>query len=53
MAIRFGMTIADMIRQLTKGFRSVAGRDPDGLEKIKIQQEALQYINLKGKPLNN
>jgi len=31
-----------MIRQLTRGFRSVAGRDPDGLEKIKIQQEAVQ-----------
>jgi|TARA_X000001388_G_scaffold46985_1_gene33604 hypothetical protein len=42
MAIKFGMTIADMIRQLTRGFRSVAGRDPDGLEKIKIQQEAVQ-----------
>ena len=42
MAIKFGMTVADMIRQLTRGFRSVAGRDPDGLEKIKIQQEAVQ-----------
>ena len=42
MAIRFGMTIAEMIAQLTRGFRSVAGRNPDGLEKIKIQQEAVQ-----------
>ena len=42
MAIKFGMTIADMIRQLTRGFRSVAGRDPDGLEKLKIQQEAVE-----------
>ena len=41
MAIRFGMTVADMIRQLTRGFRAVAGREPDGLEKIKIQQEAV------------
>ena len=44
MAIKFGMTIADMIRQLTRGFRSVAGRDPDGLEKIKIQQEAVKRL---------
>ena len=42
MAIRFGMTVADMIRQLTNGFRSVKGRNPDGLELIKIQQEAVQ-----------
>ena len=42
MAIRFGMTIAEMIVQLTRGFRSVTGRNPDGLEKIKIQQEAVQ-----------
>ena len=42
MAIRFGMTIAEMIAQLTRGFRAVAGREPDGLEKIKIQQEAVQ-----------
>tara|TARA_A100001388_G_C28748566_1_gene490889 strand:- start:398 stop:1609 length:1212 start_codon:yes stop_codon:yes gene_type:complete len=42
MAIRFGMTIAQMIRQLTNGFRSVKGRNPDGLELIKIQQEAVQ-----------
>ena len=59
MAIRFGMTIADMIRQLTKGFRSVAGRDPDGLEKIKIQQEAVQrfkemnkVVDMEGKPID-
>ena len=59
MAIRFGMTIADMIRQLTKGFRSVAGRDPDGLEKIKIQQEAVQrfkdmnkVVDMQGRTLD-
>ena len=59
MAIRFGMTIADMIRQLTKGFRSVAGRDPDGLEKIKIQQEAVQrfkdmnkVVDMEGKAID-
>ena len=59
MAIKFGMTIADMIRQLTKGFRSVAGRDPDGLEKIKIQQEAVQrfkdmnkVVDMEGKAID-
>ena len=59
MAIRFGMTVADMIRQLTRGFRSVAGRDPDGLEKIKIQQEAVQrfkemnkVVDMEGRTLD-
>jgi hypothetical protein len=53
------MTIADMIRQLTKGFRSVTGRDPDGLEKIKIQQEAVQrfkdmnkVVDMQGRTLD-
>ena len=45
MAIRFGMTLAEMIVQLTKGFRKATGRNPDGLEKIKIQQEAVQRFN--------
>ena len=59
MAIKFGMTVADMIRQLTRGFRSVAGRDPDGLEKIKIQQEAVQrfkdmnkVVDMEGKAID-
>ena len=42
--IRAGMTIAEAILQLTKGFRKMMGRDPDGLEKIKIQQEAVKRI---------
>jgi hypothetical protein len=59
MAIRFGMTIAEMIAQLTKGFRSVAGRNPDGLERIKIQQEAVQrfkdmnkVVDMEGKAID-
>ena len=59
MAIRFGMTIAEMIAQLTRGFRSVTGRNPDGLEKIKIQQEAVQrfkdmnkVVDMKGDPID-
>ena len=42
MAIKFGMTVADMIMQLTKGFMKATGRKPEALEKIKIQQEAVQ-----------
>ena len=42
--IRAGMTVAEAILQLTKGFRKIMGRDPDGLEKIKIQQEAVKKI---------
>ena len=59
MAIRFGMTVADMIRQLTNGFRSVKGRNPDGLELIKIQQEAVQrfkdqrkVVDMQGNPID-
>ena len=32
MAIKFGMTLAEMIVQLTKGFIRATGRNPDGLE---------------------
>ena len=35
--IKFGMTIAEMITQLTRGFMKATGRKPDGIEKIKIQ----------------
>ena len=59
MAIKFGMTVADMIRQLTRGFKSFAGREPDGLERIKIQQEAVQrfkemnkVVDMEGKPID-
>ena len=59
MAIRFGMTVNEMIRQLTNGFRSVKGRNPDGLELIKIQQEAVQrfkdmnkVVDMQGNPID-
>ena len=42
--IKAGMSIAEAILQLTKGFKKVMGRAPDGLEKIKIQQEAFQRL---------
>ena len=44
MAIRAGMSVAEAILQLTRGFEKVMGRKPDGLEKIKIQQEAVQRL---------
>ena len=59
MAIRFGMSLAEMIRQLTNGFKSVKGRNPDGLELIKIQQEAVQrfkdmnkIVDMQGRTLD-
>ena len=42
MAVKFGMTVLEIIGQLTRGFMKAMGRKPDGLEKIKIQQEAVQ-----------
>ena len=44
MAIKAGMSIAEAILQLTRGFQKIMGRRPDGLEKIKIQQEAVQRL---------
>ena len=42
--IKTGMTIAQAIQQLTKGFIKTMGRQPDGLEKIKINMEAREKI---------
>ena len=42
--IRPGMTLVEAIIQLTRGFRKMMGRAPDGLEKIKIKQEASQKL---------
>ena len=42
--IKPGMTIAEAIMQLTRGFMKATGRQPDGLEKIKINQEARQKV---------
>ena len=59
MAIKFGMSVADMILQLTKGFIKATGRKPEALEKIKIQQEAVQrfrdqrkVVDMKGNILD-
>jgi len=57
--IKFGMTVAEMIGQLTRGFTKQTGRLPSGLEKIKIQQEAIQrskdmnkVLDMKGNPID-
>ena len=42
MAIRAGMSLLEMIAQLTRGFVKSTGRQPGGLEKIKIKQEAIK-----------
>ena len=42
--IKPGMKLIEAIIQLTRGFRKVMGRDPDGLEKIKIKLEAAEKV---------
>ena len=42
MAIKAGMSLLEMIAQLTRGFVKATGRQPGGLENIKIKQEAIQ-----------
>ena len=42
-------TVPQMIQRLTRGFVKVTGRKPDGLEKIKIKQEALERIKQQDK----
>ena len=57
--IRFGMALMEMIEQLTRGFVKVTGRQPDNLEKLKIQQEAVQrfkdmnkVVDMQGRTLD-
>ena len=42
--IKAGMSVAEAILQLTRGFKKIMGRNPDGLEQIKIQQEAVERL---------
>ena len=42
-------TLPQMIQRLTRGFVKVTGRMPDGLEKIKIKQEASERIKQQDK----
>ena len=57
--IRFGMTLMEMISQLTKGYVKATGKQPDNLAKIKIRQEALKrledqkkVVDMEGKPID-
>jgi hypothetical protein len=59
MAIRAGMSLLEMIAQLTRGFVKSTGRQPGGLEKIKIKQEAVQrfkdmnkVVDMQGRTLD-
>ena len=40
--IRFGMKLPEIFSQLVRGYRKVTGRDPEGLDLIKIRQESLR-----------
>ena len=42
-------TVPQMIQRLTRGFVKFTGRKPDGLEKIKIKQEALEKVKQQDK----
>ena len=42
MAIKAKMSVAEAVLQLIRGFKKVTGREPSGLELIKIQQEAVE-----------
>ena len=57
--IRFGVALMEMVEQLTKGFIKATGRQPDNLEKLKIQQEAVQrfkdmnkVVDMQGRTLD-
>ena len=40
--IIFGMKLPEIFAQLVRGYRKVTGRDPEGLDLIKIRQESLR-----------
>jgi hypothetical protein len=40
--IRFGMKLPEIFAQLVRGYRKVTGRDPEGLDLIKIRQESMR-----------
>ncbi len=42
MAIKFGMPLAEMIAQLTRGFIKATGKKPDKLAELKIRMEAFK-----------
>ncbi len=57
--IRFGMALMEIVEQLTKGFMKATGKQPGNLEKLKIQQEAVQrfkemnkVMDMQGRPID-
>ena len=59
MAIKFGMTLAQIFNQLVKGYKKIKGTEPKGLDLIKIKQEAMQrfrdmnkVVDMGGRPID-
>jgi len=57
--IRFGMGLMEIVEQLTRGFMKATGKQPGNLEKLKIQQEAVQrfkdmnkVMDMQGRPID-
>ena len=57
--IKFGMKLPEIFTQLVKGYRKVTGRDPEGLDLIRIRQESLRrfqdmnkVVDMEGRTLD-
>jgi len=59
MAVKFGMTLAQIFNQLVRGYQKIRGTEPKGLDLIKIKQEAMQrfkdmnkVVDMGGRPID-
>ena len=59
MAIKFGMKLPEIFAQLVRGYRKVTGRDPEGLDLIRIRQESMRrfedmnkVVDMQGRTLD-
>jgi hypothetical protein len=59
MAIKFGMKLPEIFAQLVRGYRKAIGRDPEGLDLIKIRQESMRrfeemnkVVDMEGRTLD-
>ena len=57
--IKFGMKLPEIFTQLVKGYRKVTGRDPEGLDLIRIRQESMRrfedmnkVVDMEGRTLD-
>ena len=57
--IRFGMKLPEIFNQLVRGYQKVRGQKPEGLDLIKIKQEAMQkfqdmrkVLDMQGKAID-